>query len=224
MLSKFRLALSASFVATTVAGPASAFDDQQSWNAWNVSAKVADDLTVMTETHLRFTNDVSMLGQILLRPQMTYTASKYHSYTAGYAYVRTRAISGAVTHEHRTWQQIGYTGLTLGEWQLSGRTRIEQRFFEGRTDTGWRLRQQVRAAVPMSGAIQGLLWNETFVGFNKTAWGQRANFDQSRAFVGVAWKIAENHTLEPGALHQHVFRNGPDADNIILSVTLVSRF
>ena len=223
MFSKFRLAFSA-FVATTLAGPASAFDDQQSWNAWNASAKVADDLTVMTETHLRFTNDVSMLGTVMLRPQITYAASKYHTYTAGYAYARTRAISGAVTHEHRTWQQIGYIGLTLGAWQMSGRTRIEQRYFERRTNTGWRLRQQVRAAAPMTNAIQGLLWNETFVGLNRTSWGQRANFDQTRSFVGVAWKISDAHALEPGALHQRVFRDGPDADNIILSVTLVSKF
>jgi len=225
MFFKSRSALLTAMALSVIApGSAHAFDDHQSWNASFASAKLTENLSVMNETHFRFFRDVSILGQFMARPQVTYNVSRHFSFTGGYAYVRTRPSPGVVTNEHRTWEQIGYTGLTLGVWQLSGRTRIEQRYFEGRADTGWRLRQLARATFPVQGAVQGLLWNETFVGLNQTSWGQRANLDQSRSFVGVAWKISDTHSLEPGAMHQRVFRNGPDADNIVLSVTLISRF
>lgn len=222
----FRAAVVSSlFAAMFAATAAQAFDDNQSWNAWTVNLKVTDTVTVAHESHFRFYDDASRLGQLLMRPQVTYNASANHSYTVGYAYILTRPSTGVVLNEHRAWQQLGYTGLALGKWMLSGRTRLEQRYVEGRGgDIGWRLRQQVRAVVPVGGTVQALLWNETFVGFNKTAWGQRANLDQSRSFLGVAWRISDKHTLEPGAMHQRIFRNGPDTDNIVLSVTLVSRF
>ncbi len=229
MLSKLKSACCAavlSFGLGVVAQDAQAFDDAQSWNAALVTAKVANNVTVTAETHFRFFDDVSMLGQFLFRPSVNFIASKYHSYALGYAYAITRPITGGISHEHRLWQQVAYNGLKIGKARLQGRTRLEQRFVEGRADTGWRLRQLVRGMLPInaSGSVQALLWNETFVGLNKTVWGQRANLDQTRTLLGVAWKMSDHISLEPGVMHQHIFRNGPGADNIVLSVNLVANF
>lgn len=208
------------------AAPAAAQDDSQAWGSVTATTALSDKVDATMEVHLRFTDDAGRLGQTLLRPSVTYKLDRGFSLTAGYVYVDTNPQGPVRTHEHRTWQQVGYRFVQNDRITLTGRSRIEQRFFEGETGTGWRLRQQLRAALPVQRAskVQAILWNETFVGLNRTPWGQRADFDQSRSFAGIGLPLAEKTTVEIGYLNQHIFRTGPDRTNHVLAVNLFTRF
>lgn len=212
--------------ATCIALPAAAQDDGQAWGSVTATTAFSDKVDATMEVHLRFTDDAGRLGQTLLRPSLTYKLDHGFSLAAGYVYVRTNPVGPALSDEHRTWQQIGYRFVQNEGIVLTGRTRLEQRFVEGGSGTGWRVRQQVRGALPVQrgSKVQAILWNETFIGLNDTAWGQRADFDQSRTFVGVGLPVAERTTVEIGYLNQHIFRRGPDRDNHILAVNLFTRF
>jgi hypothetical protein len=58
----------------------------------------------------------------------------------------------------------------------------------------------------------------------RLSWGQPDGIDQTRTFMGVSKKISDKVTFKPGVLHQYVFRDAGDSDNIALSLNLVASF
>lgn len=221
--------VAAGLAALVIVSPASAADDDaQVWTSVTTTTALSKTIDATLELHSRFTDDVSRAGQVLIRPSVTLKLPRGWSVAAGYVYARTRFAGTPANDEHRTWQQIAYafsrnetTGLMIG-----GRTRIEQRFRPDAAGTGWRLRQQLRAQVPLAGSdtIRAVVWNETFVGLNTTAWDRHHGVDQVRTFVGVSLPVAERITLEPGYLNQTIFRIGPDRVNHILAANVFARF
>lgn len=65
-----------------------------------------------------------------------------------------------------------------------------------------------------------LLWNETFLTFNDTDWGQRSGFDQNRALVGGYFQPHARLRLEAGYMNQYIRGSGaaPDRTNDVLSL------
>ena len=211
------------------ATPALASDhDAQVWTSVTATTALSAKVDATLELHSRYTDEVSRLGQLLIRPSVTYKLPKGWSVTAGYVYVRTQFANTAANDEHRTWQQVGYTFVSNPERGLAvtGRTRIEQRFRPDADGVGWRLRQQVRAQIPLqaSGTVRGVVWNETFVGLNTTPWDRHEGVDQTRTFVGVSLPVRKGWTVEPGYLNQTVFRIGPERVNHILAANIFARF
>ncbi|MET0337491.1 MAG: DUF2490 domain-containing protein [Caulobacter sp.] len=229
MIKRSGLAISA-FLATAAAlavSPAVAADeDFQAWLSGTGTIGLTPNVDATAEAHFRYYDDAGYLGQLLLRPSLTYKLRDGWALTGGYAYVRTDPTAGATSKEHRVWEQVGYRFVSSDTMTITGRTRLEQRFFEGRNGTGWRVRQQVRAAfdLPRAGKVQAVAWNETFYSMNDTDFGQRAGFDQTRTFVGIAIPVLNGTTVEPGYLNQTVFRDGPDQSNHALAVNLFARF
>ncbi|MHA6720904.1 DUF2490 domain-containing protein [Sphingomonas sp. RS6] len=205
--------------------PAEAQDDTQSWGSLSIAAPIAPSVDATLETQLRLTDDSSRAGQMVLRPSLTYRLKGGTSVTLGYAYVHTDPAGPASSDEHRAWQQIAYRLFQNDHFTIGGRTRLEQRLVEGSGDLGWRLRQQLRATLPVAddGKIKAVLWNETFVALDDTRWGQHAGFDQTRLFAGVSLPIARGTTIEPGYLYQHIFREGDDRSNHVLAITAQAR-
>jgi hypothetical protein len=98
----------------------------------------------------------SRAGQILLRQAIGYRINPKTSVFGGYAYVRTDNLGAKVLDEHRLFQQANFSILDAGKsGVITGRTRIEERFVEGSGEVGWRMRQQIRGALPIG---KGLLW------------------------------------------------------------------
>lgn len=214
-------------LALMVATPAVAEEDGQAWGAILAQGSIKGDLIFWAEAQTRFTDDASRLGQVILRPAIGLRLAKDTTAHLGYAYVRSDPATGAVTNEHRIWEQlifpIARNSRGLYVW---GRSRIEQRFVEGRSDTGWRLRQFVRAQMPLrrGGKVSGVVFSEVFYAANTTDFGARAGLDQWRNFVGLSLPVGKGLALEPGYLNQTIFRPGPDRSNHIFSTTLFVRF
>lgn len=200
-----------------------AADDFQVWTALAANGPVEEDgrFLLWFDGHARFRDDAGELGVSIIRPGIGWRMTDDLALWAGYARVVSRQDT-ADAEENRLWQQATYTiGEAFGG-SISGRTRLEQRFFKGSGDTGWRARQLVRFNRPFSETpFSGVLWNETFIAFNDTDWGASGGYDQSRSFAGVNYKATETLALEGGYMLNHINRaNSPDATNHVLSITL----
>lgn len=219
------VSLALCWAAVGLASPASAREDGQAWGAVTATGSVRGDLFVWLEAQARATHDFGGGGQLILRPAIGARIAQDAHAVAGYAFVRTDPENGATVREHRPWQQVQFVPVRNrgGAPLLISRTRLEQRMIEGRGDTGWRLRQLVRAQVPVArgSLVQIVGYGEGFLNLNKTAWGARRGVDQWRGFVGVGLPVARRVRLEPGYLHQRVFRPGENRANHVLNASLV---
>lgn len=221
-----RAILAAGFVlAAGLSAPAHAETDTQAWGAMLANGPVRGDLFVWLEAQGRATDDVGGGSQLIARPAIGARIARDAHAVVGYAYVRTDPENGRTTHEHRIWQQLQFAPLRHGSGmpKVVSRTRLEQRMFEGRSDTGWRLRQLVRFQTPIAGdgSVHAIAFTEGFFNFNSTEWGARDGFDQVRTFVGVGFPVGPRLRLEPGYLNQRVFRRGEDRVNHVVNATLV---
>lgn len=130
---------------------------------------------------------------------------------------------GADITENRSWQQASYAVVREGPVRVNGRTRLEQRFFNTGSDTGWRLRQQLRVAIPLAtgNGPSFVTSGEVLLALNDTDWGARAGLDQLRGFAGVKVSLGSEQAIEIGYLNQFIRREGArDHVNHVGAVTL----
>lgn len=220
-----RLVTALSCSALSLATAHAAQEDEQVWLAQFSTIEVGDKVLLFSDVQLRFTDGADRLGQVLLRPAVGYRITPSDTLFLGYAYVRTEPLNGKPTDEHRVFQQalVRIAGKP-GKPTVIARTRLEQRWIEGRSDMGWRLRQQVRADLPTGQGFNAIVWAEPFVNFDTTSWGQRAGFDQLRVFGGVGVPVARGIAIEAGYSGQYVNRfRVPDRLNHIASLSLTLR-
>lgn len=207
------------------ASPVQAEDDTQVWGTVLANGAVRGDLFVWLETQARLTDDIGGGSQLIVRPAIGARIARDAHAVVGYAFIRNDPETGGTTQENRFWQQVQFVPVrnAAGAPLIISRTRLEQRTIEGRDGAGWRLRQFVRAQLPIArqGKIQAIALAEGFFNLNSTAWGARDGVEQLRTFVGVGLPVGKRMRLEPGYLNQHVFRPGADRTNHILSTTLL---
>lgn len=212
--------------AALLAAPASASEDGQIWTSFTLSGPVAGDFALWADAQVRFGDDASRLVQTVFRGGIGWQPRDDLSFFVGYARATGYRPGAPDSQEDRLWQQASYPLGGIGRVQLAGRTRIEQRRATTGEDWGWRLRQQVKATMPVRegsrvrlAASAEILWNA-----NDTDWGVASGLDQFRAFAGVNLPLAEGLTLEAGYLNQIQRRAaGPDQMNHIASFTLAYR-
>lgn len=207
------------------ATPALAEDDGQAWAQVLVQGPIKGNVMFWAEAQTRLT-DATRATQLVLRPAIGVRLARDTTAHLGYAFVHSDPANGAATNEHRLWQQLSFPILrnTRGLY-IWGCSRIEQRMFEGRRDIGVRLRQFVRAQMPLrrGGKLSGVVFVEGFYAANSTDWGARAGFDQVRTFAGVSIPLGRQVNLEPGYLNQTIFRTGANRVNHIASLNLFVR-
>lgn len=197
------------------AAPAAAAD--QAWTALFISGPVAKTSRVLAWADVQYRFQPQ--DAAVVRPGIGYRVSPALDLYAGYARIETLR-PGANVLEQRVWQQANYGIWRTSGLTLAGRTRLEQRFRGG--DTGWRVRQWVRAAAPIAGTkLSAVASNEIFLALDDTRWGQRSGFDQNRAFAGAALQLAPKLRVEAGYLNQRIsVRNAPDRSNDTASLSL----
>lgn len=215
----------AACLAAFVASPAHAAEgDANIWFGQFATINASDKVYIRLEAQERFTNDAQRLGQLLLRSLVGYRISKDVSIGAGYAYVRTDPVGPALLNEHRYYQELNVRLLsTEGGVTLDSRTRLEQRTFEEREDTSWRLRQFVQLRAPISKNNKLVAFTEPFVDLNETG-VQRGGVSIWRNFVGVSVPLAKNAEIVPGYLNQYVVREGRDRSDHTANVNLFMTF
>lgn len=174
------------------------------------------------DTHYRLRDDTSGFNQSILRPGVGVKLNEEQALWAGYAWILTSPVQGNDVDEHRFWQQWTSTS-SLGEFQVTHRSRFEQRWFETGDEVGLRWRQMLRVQRALAGSPRWSLiaWDEIFFNLNDTDWRARTGLDQNRAFFGVGFRRSSQAPVrtEVGYLNQFVNdQGGIDGMNHILSV------
>ena len=191
--------------------------DEQLWINTTLFGSVGD-LAYFAEVQPRFGNGISRLDQLLLRPAVGWKVNESLTLYQGYARVEDRGTPSSVRFEDRSFQEINWKIGDFAGVKVSSRTRFEQRWLSAGRDVGFRLRENLRFAVPLSqeaGSVSAL---------NDTDWGARAGFDRVRTFVGMELPIGGASTVEVGYLNQtaRTRTSGVEIDHI-LSLNLFVR-
>lgn len=212
-------------VLVMAASPAAAAeDDGNIWLGQFATINASDKVYVRLEAQERFTDDAGRLGQLLLRSLVGYRISKDVNIGAGYAFVLTDPVGPVKLNEHRFYQEVNVRLLsTPGGVTLDSRTRLEQRTFEERGGTDWRLRQFVQLRAPISKSNKIVAYTEPFVDLSDGP-VQRGGLSIWRNFVGVSIPLAKGTEVVPGYLNQHVFRDGIDRSDHTANVNLFMTF
>ncbi|MEX1252428.1 MAG: DUF2490 domain-containing protein [Hyphomonas sp.] len=191
--------------ALALAAPVASAENQV-WTQIDLAAKPAEGskFEFGMNAELRYQPD-GELDAVELRPGLTYELRGGLSVSGGYLYAVNRR-AGPDRKEHRLWQMVGYDLFKVGEGKFSGRSRVEERWREETSGTGWRLRQQFAYAHPIGETGLTLsLSDEATIGLNTTDWGSASGLQENRARATAKWKAA-GAGWELGYLNQ--FRNG----------------
>lgn len=225
------LAVSASLLVARPASAQSSIDQNYgTWFGFFVSGPIYGDLWLWTDLHARFL-DAFEPQAMLVRPGLTWRVLPELLLTAGYGWTPSWTPIPEprewgdldFADEHRLWEQVIYQPSDPGTGVAAQvRVRLEQRFrTEGEVDAGHRLRIMVRGQVPLTRdrAFIAVLWNEAFVAFNDTSWGQRGGFDQNRFFIGAGWQaIPAQLRVELGYMNQWIVRAATDQSNHVVGI------
>lgn len=197
-------------------------EDGGFWLNTNAQGKLpVDGLSWYAEFQPRWRQEGEHLEASILRPAIYYKLNEKSSVWFGYANVRAHPNSASAVEENRLWQQYLYNFDSIAGVKLQARTRLEERRMEGGHETGYRLRQSVRALKPLASKekIGLLIWDEFFVHLNDTDWGAQRGTDQNRLFLGVELKVHPKLKIETGYINQYVQRNSIDKMNHIFSTS-----
>jgi Protein of unknown function (DUF2490) len=200
-----------------------AFAENQIWTQIDLAKKLSREsqYEFSLTTELRYQPDGD-LDTIEIRPGVTYEIRDGLSVSGGYLYASNRR-QGPDRREHRLWQMVSYDLFSVGDGDVAGRSRIEERWREGESGTGWRLRQQFSYTHPIGDTdLKLALSDEVTMGLNTTDWGHSEGLQENRAKAVVKWKMA-GAGWEAGYLNQ--YRNGINGaadetnDHIFLGVS-----
>ncbi|MFW6067049.1 MAG: DUF2490 domain-containing protein [Myxococcota bacterium] len=192
-----------------------------SWTAASVradlgSASEGPSLWYDTQVRSRSTG-----VQVLFRPGVAWRFNTWGSMWAGYLYTPTfPAGQGPALHEHRAWEQL-QASFAFERARIAWRARVEERFRSDGADVGgWvRPRLELDLRLGADASVWAVLHDELFVAFNDTDWGQRAGFDQNRAFAGLRVGAGSGVHVDVGYMNQLLNRE-PDAMHHVLWVSV----
>lgn len=206
------------------AQPAFAADhDAQLWTPGYARLAVAPRTIVFIETAGRFSADRDGIATALVRGNVGYALSDRIELGLGAAHFSVYDDGRQTQSDNRLFQQVSGLVGRIGNGELRSRTRLEQRFVSTGEDTGWRLRQLVRASWPVSRDRRSQLYisTEPFIAFNDTDWGANKGLDQVRTAFGVAFPAGNKLTADIGYLNQWISRERrEDAVAHVLTIAL----
>jgi hypothetical protein len=181
----------ATLVALTTLLAPSARAENQIWTSYELKKETPAGLPVdlTLNGQIRFDPD-GQIAQYVLRPGISYAVNDRLNLSGGYRYGQSLR-EGPDQVEHRLWQQAGYCIARLASARISGRTRLEQRFREDESGTGWRIRQQVSLEQPLARTdISLALSSELFLGLTETGWGNANGLQEIRSRASVNWAMS----------------------------------
>lgn len=218
-----KLAIAFPLVATAM--PALASEDTQYWQTISVGVALPDDFKLSNETVFR-TSDARGFYEVENSLMVGKKLDKHVTVALGYVFNPQYDHGDFVLREHRFRQQVSIDNFAkLGEVKLSGRVRLEERWREGISGTGWRLRPYVKASTPLAGKTSLTVSHESFFNLNKVPFQSVGGYDRMRNAVMVGIPIGKKFTFDIGYLNQHGFkRGGPDTSDHVFNAALNASF
>lgn len=212
------------------------------WLVYGGDHALSSRVGLVFDSHARLTADGDRQRQLLVRPGVSFTATRHLKLSAGYTLMASRDEANdpltPTRPEHRAWVSA-QAAHALGPVSFAHRYRAEHRWLPGvRVDdagaplgetfvTAERMRYSVRATVPLSAhartrGLTASVSEELFASFGGYA-GDVA-FDQNRAAVALGVKVGRAVRMELGYMLQS--SAGDDGRfterNHVLQITAIS--
>ena len=221
---RLTLSLLALAAALGTAAPALASDTQY-WQTLNVGVALPDNFKVSNETVVR-SSDAKGLYEVENNFMVGKKVSKVVTVWLGYTFDPQYSHGNFTRHEHRFRQQVNFDGFAVaGKVKFSGRLRLEERWREGLAGTGWRLRPQVKAVMPIAGKVTLTLSNEAFINLNNSSFQTVDGLERMRNAIYVTVPVSKKISVDFGYLNQHGFvPNGKDTSDNVLTAGLSASF
>lgn len=222
----FFVALAAGFFAT----PALAADEDVAlWNAQFVKfhADKDDKILIRLESQQRLNEEVTNLGQFILRGLVAYEVNSNLNAGVGYAYFRTEsgASPSGVIFEHRAYGEVNWRLLDEPGIRIDTRTRLESRQWANIDDHSIRARSMVQVTVPVAPSGFGpVFFTEPMVNLNDQP-NFPGGFEQIRNFGGVLIPVNENLEFMTGYMNLYQPREArPDRMDHVFWVKTFLKF
>ena len=176
-------------------------DDAQVWLDANARGLVAGRVELGVETTERFGRDGE--GGLYESENIAMLGLRFDRATLAAGYVRDIVYHGGrATIEQRARQDLNIDHVAkIGPLGIGARLRVEERWRDGSSGTGVRLRPFVRLTLPVTGKLNLLASHESFVNLAGGA-GQRGGYDRARDFLGIGVPLTKKVGLEIGYLNQ----------------------
>ncbi len=212
-----RLYTLALFAAVAVPTASSATNDDQVWTTTSATVKLDDHWRVQEEITGRWSDNKNGLYEIESNTLLGYRLNKVVTLWAGYTHDPQYSAGNFTRMEHRAREQVTFDSFTkIGRGKLSGRLRLEQRWRDGLSGTGWRLRPYLKYSLPLAGKTSLNLSSEPFINFNTTRFQTKSGLDRVRNLVTVSTPLSKKVSVEAGYMNQHLFIDGkPDESDDI---------
>lgn len=212
-------------MAALIASPAMANADTQAWGTVTIKAALPDDFKIENELVFR-TSDAKGFYELENNFMLGRKVGDGVTVWLGYTFNPQYSHGTFTRREHRFRQQVNFDSIaTLGKVKVSGRVRLEERWREGISETGWRLRPQIKASMPLTGKLKLSVASESFFNLNTNSFQTNGGLDRLRNSIAVSAPLNKVVSIEAGYLNQHGFvPNGPDKSDHVLTMGLTASF
>ena len=212
-------------MALGVASTADASEDTQYWQTLSVTVALPDDFKINNEAVFR-SGDAKGFYELENTLSVGRKLNKTVTVWLGYTFDPQYDHGDFIRREHRFRQQVNFDGFAkIGKVKLSGRVRLEERWREGQAGTGWRLRPQIKASMPLAGKVNLSVSSEPFFNLNNTVFQTSDGLDRVRNSIAVSVPLSKKISIEAGYLNQLTFRpNAADNSDHVLTVGLSASF
>jgi hypothetical protein len=176
-------------------------DDGQVWLSANARGPVAGRVELGVETIERFGRDGE--GGLYESENIAMLGLRFDRATLAAGYVRDIVYHGGnATIEQRARQDLSVDHIVrIGPLGVGARLRMEERWRDGSSGTGVRIRPFIRLTLPVTGKFNLLTSHESFVNLGGGA-GQRGGYDRARDFLGIGVPLTKHVGVEIGYLNQ----------------------
>ena len=197
-------------------------DHSMSWYGYYSDVKTSSRFSVVNDIQARTIDRIDQWSQLLARTGLAFHANEKFTLTVGFAdFLSFQKNNTASKSEYRPWQEIAIKEQ-YGRITLVSHLRFEQRWFQDIVDDhlidkynfNYRLRYRFDFQYPVyQQKLTLLAGNETMLNAGSAI--TYNYFDQNRTWVGLAYTINENFTLQLQAMK--IFQqmsNGSTLDKI----------
>ncbi|ODT00065.1 MAG: hypothetical protein ABS49_06675 [Erythrobacter sp. SCN 62-14] len=210
--------------------PARAADEDTAvWNAQFIKFYADKDhkIFVRLESQQRLTNDVSKLGQFILRPYVAYQVNDNLQIGGGYAYFRSESglVEGGFVFEHRAFIEVNYRVLDRPGLKVDTRTLLESRQYENIPDQIIRGRFLAQGLIPITERGTGILIFSEYLHNLNGSLNFDAGTEQLRNFGGVVIPVTRNVDVMTGYMNQYSLNSGrEDTMNHVFWLKTTAKF
>ncbi|MBO9576025.1 MAG: DUF2490 domain-containing protein [Sphingobium sp.] len=201
-----------------------AVEDEQLWLNGSVTVDLGNGFKISDEIVARFSDAQKGLYEIENNLLLNYKINKTVTIAAGYTHDPLYSGGHFTRMEHRAREQVSFDNIAkIASGQISTRARMEQRWRDGMTGTGWRFRPYVKWTLPIAnkGKTTLNIWHESFINLNKTPGQTVSGYDRMRNNITVKFPISKVVSIEAGYLNQYQFtRNAPNKMDHVATATL----